>query len=359
MSRIANFRRGIGALLYNSARWHIKHYSTGGFFPLAATFQLTNKCNLRCIMCNIPNNPRQAVLPLGVFTGIVEELSSLGCCFVSLSGGEVLTINNFLDYLRSAKAKIPSVNMVTNGLLLDKETIKEIANLKVDSISLSLDGMERSHEFIRNKEGAFSITVNAIKELKRHAPQMKIVINTVITPWNLDELVPLTEFVEGLGVMHKFQPLNEHPHFDGQAKSYSIENEKRFDDVKLNAVIEFLLKRKNVANSSYFLKSIPAYFSKENRYGLFEDRCMLPRFLCEFREDAMMYPCLGGTGWREGYPVSKGIRNILKSLEYRSTVKRLESCRACQKSYSVCYIEPRVAFPVTNFFKYKLLSNFI
>ncbi|MBI1911582.1 MAG: radical SAM protein [Deltaproteobacteria bacterium] len=356
MSRIISFKRGKARLLYKSAYWHLSHYLVGRDFPLAATFQLTNKCNLRCIMCNIPNNPNQGVLPLNVFSLIVRELSSLGCCFVSLSGGEVLTIQNFFEYLNFAKANIPSVNMVTNGILLEAEAAKEIGKTCVDSVSVSLDGMETTHERIRNLKGAFSKTVNAIENLKRFAHEVKVVVNTVITPWNIDELYELTNFVERLGVTHKFQPLNEHPFFDGQTRQYSIEKEKKFVRAEIEELICFLLRKKNVANSPYFLKSIPDYFSNSNTHGLFNERCLLPKFFCEFREDGKMYPCLGGTGWKGGYPVEQGIKNIYYSNEYRDDIKRLEDCRFCQKSYSVCYIEPRVTFPISSFLKYKALG---
>lgn len=355
MTRIANFKRGGGAILLKLARWHLSHYLGGKEFPLAATFQLTNRCNLRCIMCNIPNNPQQGVLALGDFRKIIRELSELGCCYASLSGGEVLTIANFFDYLYEAKSNLPSVNFVTNGLLMDGAAAREAARAGADSVSVSLDGLEKTHELIRNMAGSFQRTLSAIENLKRFAPRARVVVNTVITPWNIDELYDLTEFVEGLGVLQKFQPLNEHPRFDGQLRAYAIE--RKIDVEKVRKFTRYLARKKNVANSKYFLRSIPDYFAGANRSGLFGERCKLPRFFCEFREDGNMYPCLGGTGWRDGYPASRGIGNIFHSAEYRENIRKLEGCTFCQKSYSVCYIEPRVNFPFPNFLKYRFLER--
>lgn len=353
--KIVDLRKNIGPLLYNAAAWHLRRYASGKPFPLAATFQLTNRCNLRCIMCNIPNNPAQGVLPLWLFTNIVKELSEMGCCYASLSGGEVLTISNFFDYLHAAKKHIPSVNTVSNGLLLDSAAAREFQKTGVDSVSISLDGMERTHELMRGQRGAFLKAVEAIENIKVYAPGIKIVVNTVIAPWNIDELIPLAAFVRNLGVLHKFQPLNEHPSFEGQARKYSVE--KKIDMNKVRELVRTLLRQKNVANSGYFLRSIPDYFSRENKRGLFADRCALPSFFCEFREDGLMYPCLGGMGWKGGYPAKDGVRKIFESPEYRLEVKKLEECRFCQKSYSVCYIEPRVTFPFPSFFKYRMLPG--
>ncbi|MEK7773557.1 MAG: radical SAM protein, partial [Deltaproteobacteria bacterium] len=343
MSGMVNIRKNFSSVIYRAGAWHIKHYLTGRAGPMAATFQLTNRCNLRCVMCNIPNNPIQGVLDLGAFKKTVRGLSLAGCCYASLSGGEVLTIGNFFEYLREAKAHIPSVNTVTNGVLLDEAAAREFRGAGVDSVSLSLDGMERSHEFTRGLKGSFAKTVGAIENLKKYAPEVKIVVNTVISPWNIDELYELTDFVERLGVMQKFQPLNEHPVFEGQKKAYSVDKEIDID--KLKGLIGHLLRKKTVANSSYFLRAIPDYFAGKNGNGLFSERCLLPYFFCEFREDGMMYPCLGGKGWNQGYPVERGVENIFFSPEYREDIRRLEGCRFCQRSFSVCYIEPRVNFP--------------
>ncbi|MEK6758989.1 MAG: radical SAM protein [Deltaproteobacteria bacterium] len=353
MSGIINIKNGALRILKNTAWWHLSYYLAGRGFPLAATFQLTNSCNLRCRMCNIPNNPKQGVLGLGSFKKIVSDLSGMGCCFASLSGGEVLTIPNFFEYLRSAKKCLPSVNFVTNGLLLDKAAASEAASARVDSVSISIDGLEKTHEEIRNMKGAFNKTLGAIENMKRNAPGVKIVVNTVIAPWNIDELKDLADFIAGLGVAQKFQPLNAHPDFDGQKKPYDMEKEKRVDAEKVEDLIRYLMTKKHVANSRYFLKAIPGYLAGAISSGVFDAPCKLPSFFCEFREDGMMYPCLGGTSWSNGFSVKDGVSKVFRSVGYREASRKLEGCRGCKKSYSVCYIEPRVTFPITNMIRYK------
>lgn len=353
MSKILNLKSSPAKILWRTALWHVRYYATGRGSPLIATFQLTNGCNLRCIMCNIPNNPERNTLPFDTFKGIAEELNSMGCCYASLSGGEVLTIPGFFEYLRTAKRNIPFVNMVSNGVLLDSAAAMEIKSSGADSVSVSLDGMEKAHNRIRNSPGAWGRTVEAIENLKKHAPDVTVVVNTVITPWNIDELFDLTRFVHKMNLLHKFQPLNEHPRFEGQTKVYDLSRERVFDIKKVKEFIAFLLKRRNIANSRYFLKAIPKYLESGASGGVFGDRCLLPHFYCEFRENAQMYPCLGATAWKGGYPVEKGVRGVFGSERYQCDIERLKSCRLCQKSFSVCYLEPRVTFPITSFLRYR------
>ncbi len=356
MSEIVNIRQNLVQVAYRLFRWHVDYYLSGRGFPVIATFQITNRCNLRCLMCNIPNNPEKRVLPLETFTRIVEDLSGMGCCYVSLSGGEIFTVRNAFEYLAIAKKNIPSVNVVTNGILVDKEVAEEIGRTEVDSVSISLDGMKTTHDYIRG-DGTFDRVVDAIETIKTFCPGIKIVVNTVITPWNMDDIYELTDFVESLGVLQKFQPLNEHPVFEGQRIPYRVPDLKAVDRKKIDDLIRFLIHKKNVVNSRYFLKAIPRYFRADNKKGLFKRRCILPRFYCEFREDGRMYPCIGGMGWKGGFGIEDGVMNTFYSDEYRTTVRRLETCRLCQRSLSVCYVEPRVVFPLPNFFRYTLISQ--
>ena len=62
-----------------------------------------------------------------------------------------------------AKQKIPFVHVVTNGSLLTEEVIAKLAATGVDEISVSIDGLEETHDRIRGEHGAFTKTVATIK----------------------------------------------------------------------------------------------------------------------------------------------------------------------------------------------------
>ncbi|MDP2905512.1 MAG: radical SAM protein [Candidatus Omnitrophota bacterium] len=352
MNRIITLNRSSVRIAAGLVRWHISRYLLRRDFPLLATFQLTNKCNFDCRMCNIKNNPRQDTLPLEDFKRIIDDLAEMGTVFVSLSGGEPLLIKNILDYVIYAKSKIPFVNLVTNGYLLSEDTAVGIAKSGLDSLSVSIDALGVKHDAIRGAVGAFDRAIGAIKLVKKHSPATGITVNTVISPWNLDDILALAELVASMGVLQKLQPVYVHPEFNGQAANYQAPKAQEIDISKVKAVIAGLLKKKSVSNSAYFLNCIPDFFAGEFKKDIFEQDCIYPSFCAEFTQDGLMYPCIVGKDWTGGYDVREGLKKVFSSRQYRDEVSRLTKCRLCRKNFSVCYVETRLTLPLTNFVRY-------
>lgn len=357
MNKIIDINKSVFKIAAGLIKWHISRYIFGKDFPLMATFQLTNKCNFNCRMCNIKNNPRQETLPLENFRATIEQLSKMGTLYVTLSGGEPLLIKNILDYVSDAKSKIPVVNLVTNGYLMTEEIARGLARARLDSLSVSIDALEESHDAIRGMCGAFNRALGAIDLVKQHAPQTAITVNTVISLWNLEDIPALVELTAKLGLRHKFQPVYAHPDFVGQSAQYNVEKTGEIDIAKVKALVNLLKSKNNVANSAYFLDCLPDYFTKAYTKAIFNQDCIYPSFCCEFLQDGLMYPCIVGKNWSAGFDLKPGIRAVLDSSQWRSDAKVLKSCRLCRQNFSVCYVETRLSLPITRFLRYNLFKK--
>lgn len=354
MNRIINLKKNSFSLIWGVIKWHISRYIFNKDFPLIATFQLTNRCNFNCRMCNIRNNPRQDTLELPFFKKIIDEIAQMGTIYATLSGGEPLMISNILDYITYAKSKLCLVNLVTNGYLVSEEFARGLAETRLDSISISIDALGAKNDYLRGAPGAFEKALEAIRLLQRHAPYVKITVNTVISRQNLDYLEKLADLTQRLGVLHKFQPVYKHPDFEREGHDIG-ELILREDEIeKLRSAITCLKKNKNVSNSGYFLDSIPDYFLSEYQREIFNQECIYPSFACEFREDGRAYPCIVGKEWKGGYNLDKGVREVFSSRQYREDVGSLKKCRLCRENFSICYVESRLSLPLGNFIKFNL-----
>ena len=343
-------------ILSRVIKWHFNHYILRKDSPLIAAFQLTNLCNFKCRMCNIWQNPKKSTISLSLFKKYIDDLSKMGCCYVTLSGGEPLVIKDIEEYISYAKKKIPFVNLTTNGYLLNDRMAFKLGKLKLDSLSISIDSIADKQDKIRGAIGSYNTCIRAINNLKKYAPKTQIIINTVISPWNIDNLPKLVDLVEKMGIYHKFQPINRHPIYDNQKiKESKWEVTPEFID-KLNILIKQLKKKKNVLNSKYFLSNIPNYFLNKLSGGLFDRDCNLGSFYCDIRENNEIYPCLNGLFAKGGLSIREGLMEIYKSKEYKKLQGGLRKCRYCQKDFQICHLEPRVIFPLTNFIKYSLLK---
>lgn len=262
-----------------------------------------------------------------------------------------MVIEGIFSYVSYAKRTIPFVNLVTNGYFLTPDVASELQKAGLDMISISIDGFREKHDLIRGKEGSFDRAMSAISYMKRYAPQVGITVNTIISSWNLEDIFSLADLTADLGVLHKFQPILRHPSFTGQTEPYQEFDIGDIPVRRIKELVKHLLSKSNVANSRYFLSAIPGYFTSGNN-GLFNEKCKLVNFFCEFRENGQMYPCLLGMSWEGGYPVEiGGVKQIFHSSRYRKDVKRLQYCKACKRNLSVCYVEPRLVFPVASYMR--------
>lgn len=349
-------RSNILPLIKRVLSWHIKYYFLGKVSPLACGAYITNQCNLKCNMCNVWQEPKKYTLPFEINKMIIEDLSSLGCYYFSFTGGEPFLVKDIIERIAFAKKKIPYVHLVSNGYLLDENLAKDLALTKMNEISISIDGTETKHDEIRGVKGSFQKTMEAIENLKKYAPKIIIVINTIISPENVSDIYKVVGLIEKLELFHKFQLLNKHPIFKGRediTDKWGYSEEEVFE---LKKFINYVKKKKNIVSSSYFLNQIPNFFRRNVNQGIFADMCKFGFHHCEIKEDGSLFPCLMGMNWQGGFILKKSLREIIESDVYKEKVNSLKNCQLCKEFMYICYLEPRSCFPIENFIKYNIFS---
>jgi radical SAM protein with 4Fe4S-binding SPASM domain len=136
--------------------------------PLTVSVYLTRKCNLRCITCYISaGNPLRDELSINRWLEVIRKISDLGVEYVYLLGGEptLLGKENLTKIIRETKEMGMKIGISTNGILLDRETVRAIKNAGIDQIQLSIDGSNAEiNDKIRGK-GSFEAAINASKNL--------------------------------------------------------------------------------------------------------------------------------------------------------------------------------------------------
>jgi MoaA/NifB/PqqE/SkfB family radical SAM enzyme len=168
--------------------------------PLVVSWAITNRCNLNCKYCFIPNNKVDELRLSEVFF-IIDELKTLGTKIIFLTGGEPLLrgdIGKIISYINS---KGIYVNMNTNGTLF-LEKINELNGL--NAVKFSLDGPIEVNDYVRGR-GTFQKVIEAIEVAKNKS--MKPMITTVLSKYNLDSVDYLVRLAEKLNILVDFQPV--------------------------------------------------------------------------------------------------------------------------------------------------------
>lgn len=110
--------------------------------PVELLIELTNACNLACVMCPHAQMKRgRGVMSRELFRKIIDEASDLDIRSIKLAGlGEPLLDRDIAEKIAYAKMKNLCVKMFTNGMLLDQQRSQQLIQAGVDEIFISIDG---------------------------------------------------------------------------------------------------------------------------------------------------------------------------------------------------------------------------
>ncbi len=153
---------------------------------LELSFFINNRCNLSCKHCYLANKGGTSEgedLSLEKWKSVLDEAISLGVKSICIAGGEpLLTPDRTFGIIRSVVKDHDDVSfgLVTNGTLLPNYA-DEISRLGLGFIDISVDGIEKEHDFIRG-DGNFKRALLGIRALVASGfPKEKIFISTTLT----------------------------------------------------------------------------------------------------------------------------------------------------------------------------------
>lgn len=347
----------ISSLIWRSVRWHFNYFFTKKPLPLACGLYITSKCNFKCSFCNIWRKPT-TTLPLSKAKNIINNLSNLGCFYFSITGGEPLLVDYLFDLLIYAReSKIKHIHLVTNGYLLDANRAIRLKETGINEISISIDGTEKVHDKNRGVPGSYSKAINAIENLKRYAPGVKIVLNAIFLPEDPFECLHVVDLARKFNIYAKVQPLNQHPVFNKNNHSVISPHQncwcgdissKGISSLQIKEAIMKLRSEDCVVNSNIFLDNIYNFFCQKEDLIFKDLPCIFGYHHIEILEDGSVFPCLEGLNWQKGINFNGNIKHLLRSSEYKQLLEKLKRCKGCTRNYYICYYEPRITFPINN-----------
>ena len=156
-------------------------------------FELTDACNLSCLHCGSNACPQNhTYLPVHLVKTVLSQVAeafSPSSIMICLSGGEPLLHPSLFEIIKYAKKCGFSCGMTTNGTLIDQTISQKMIDSGIDSVTFSVDGLEDTHDWFRNKSGSFRKTMEGIQNLIQHANGNVITqITTVVHKRNFHQL---------------------------------------------------------------------------------------------------------------------------------------------------------------------------
>jgi radical SAM enzyme (rSAM/lipoprotein system) len=175
--------------------------------PLRQLFwECTLRCNLHCRHCgsDCKVTAGQADMPkedfLRVLDGIAQRTNPHDV-FVIVSGGEPLMRDDLEACGAAIYAKGFPWGMVSNGLALTPERYQGLLKAHIHAITLSIDGLEQEHNWMRGHPKSFERVDQAIS-LIVSTPKVSFDVVTCVNRRNYGQLDQLKEYLIGKGVKY-------------------------------------------------------------------------------------------------------------------------------------------------------------
>jgi mycofactocin biosynthetic radical S-adenosylmethionine protein MftC len=176
--------------------------------PVNVTWEITLKCNLHCVHClSDAGLPGENELTHGECRALVDQLKLIRVFQVNIGGGEPFIRPDFPDLLAYCHEKGLVTCVSTNGMLIDDGLARQLSQLKMLYLQVSLDGATADvNDPIRGK-GTYKKILEAADCLARHG--VKFSINSVLTRTNYPQLDDLRKMAGGYGAelrVSRFRP---------------------------------------------------------------------------------------------------------------------------------------------------------
>lgn len=271
---------------------------------------LTDRCNARCIHCDIWKNRGKEDRPsLDQWRVLIADLREwLGPVQVTFSGGEALLNRDTIQLLSFGSSLGLFMELLTHGFWEDQSRIESLALARPSRVTISFDGIAETHDRVRGRVGFVEKTERTIQTLKRmrkeHDLDMVIRLKTVIMRQNLDDICKVVRFAREEELEVFFQPIEQNYNTPEDARWFTHSETWPSDTEKVVRVVEELreLKRQGlpIANSMAQLDAMIPYFvdPARSRIAIQSHSAHEPRQLCsaltmlQFQADGDVIACL-------------------------------------------------------------------
>lgn len=164
-----------------------------------AVWEITLKCNLGCQHCGSrAGHNRTKELSTEEALDLVKQLAEVGIKEVTLIGGEAFLRPDWLDIAKAITDAGMMCGMTTGGFGISQETAQKMKKAGIEVVSVSVDGLEATHDYLRGRKGSWQWTVKTMKHLKEAG--INVGCNTQINRLSAPEFPLIYEHIKKAGV---------------------------------------------------------------------------------------------------------------------------------------------------------------
>lgn len=132
-----------------------------------AVWEITLKCNLACQHCGSrAGHERTNELSTQEALDLVQQMAEIGIKEVTLIGGEAFLRSDWLDIAKAITDAGMVCGMTTGGYGITLDTAQKMKAAGIRVVSVSVDGLEATHDRLRGRQGAWQWAFKTMSHLK-------------------------------------------------------------------------------------------------------------------------------------------------------------------------------------------------
>jgi MoaA/NifB/PqqE/SkfB family radical SAM enzyme len=231
--------------------------------PVLVHFEVTLRCNAHCGFCDYWKT--DASVRVDEASTYADAARFFNPMLVTFTGGEPTLRRDLEDLVAGVNraVRLKYVTLITHGAMLTAERARSLWDAGINQFNISLDYLDERHDAARGIPGLASKIFAAIPAMQARGVD-NVRFNTVIKNDNLDQIVPIVQRAEELGVGVNFSVYTDAKNGN---RDYLVgpEHLARLDSV-VSELLAFKRRRRGViTNSDYYLEQIPRYARGEMR----------------------------------------------------------------------------------------------
>lgn len=251
-------------------------------YPLAIRWNITDKCHLKCLYCNIGNLSATAEesneLETAEILLMINQIAEAGVMRISFSGGEPMMRDDIGKIIAYSKDKGIGVELNSSGKFVPARS-GEIGGLSL--LKLSLDGPECIHEIVKIGSKYKEVTEAADACVRQ---KIRFSFCATITKYNVRHLKSILDIARFYHTFVAFQPVQYLAEASDNVQDYypSVE--------EFRSAVRMLIDEKK-KGSRHIRNSTPGLRYIYNWPEYNKLRCWAGEVFCVIGSDGTIYPC--------------------------------------------------------------------
>ena len=333
-----------------------KKFGFPSISPSTVLIATTYMCNSRCRMCNVwkkYNSFEKKSKDEMTFNEFIEFVNKNDFLIkIALTGGEPFLRDDLHDMILFLDEKGYNTEITTNAILTDKIKLEEskilndISGSIPHNLSISIDGLEKTHDYLRGIKGNFKRAINLLKWSMQQTKKYDFFTTSIshnITQSNYTEFPQFFDYFVNFGL--KPQQITFRV---AQLSSHYFENiesdEIPMNFSQINGQIKKVLNKYEILKSDIYYQGLIKYLNNPYKQ-LFP--CSVCFSFCYIDPYWNVFPCMS---WAKNLGNLRDFDFNLKKLWESESVKNTRELiknEKCPNCWTQCTAIPTIT---TNIF---------